>query len=134
MTYQKLLKEQMKRASSLGKEETAIRLLILELSGKNGANFLAEINSEIEPTLLEKYMWAIDEYLVKGRPVQHIIGYSYFYGYKMQVSEHVLIPRPETEELVGYVLSYYDEIFGGKNVNVIDVGTGSGAIAIALAK
>lgn len=134
MTYQKLLKEQMKRAASLGKEETAIRLLILELSGKNGANFLASINEEIDPELFEKYMWAIDEYLVQGRPVQHIIGYSYFYGYKMEVSEHVLIPRPETEELVGYVLSYYDEVFDGKEVNVIDVGTGSGAIAIALAK
>ena len=41
MTYQKLLKEQMKRADNLGKEETAVKLLILELSGKDGASFLA---------------------------------------------------------------------------------------------
>ena len=119
---------------SLGKEDTAIKLLILELSGKSGASFLADINTEISEELLSKLMWAIDEYLIKNRPVQHIIGYSYFYGYKMEVSEHVLIPRPETEELVGYVLSFYDEVFDGAKVDVIDVGTGSGAIAIALAK
>jgi release factor glutamine methyltransferase len=133
MTYQKLLKEQMKRAASLGKEETAVKLLILELSGKDGATFLADIKQEIDKDLEVKLMEAIDEYLIKGRPVQHIIGYSYFYGYKMKVSEEVLIPRPETEELVGYVLSYYDEVFDGAKVDVIDVGTGSGAIAVALA-
>jgi len=133
MTYQKLLKEQMKRAATLGKEETAVKLLILELSGKDGATFLADIKQEIDKDLEDRLIEAIDEYLIKGRPVQHIIGYSYFYGYKMKVSEEVLIPRPETEELVGYVLSYYDEVFDGAKVDVIDVGTGSGAIAVALA-
>ena len=110
------------------------KLLVLELSGKNGAAFLADINQQIPEHELKKYLEAIDEYLVKGRPVQHIIGYSYFYGYKMIVSEEVLIPRPETEELVGYVLSKYDDVFFDQDVTVIDVGTGSGAIAVALAK
>lgn len=52
----------------------------------------------------------------------------------MKVNEDVLIPRPETEELVGYVLSTYDDVFDGKEVDVVDVGTGSAAIAISLAK
>lgn len=52
----------------------------------------------------------------------------------MKVNEDVLIPRPETEELVGYLLSTYDDVFGGKEVDVVDVGTGSAAIAISLAK
>ena len=76
----------------------------------------------------------IDEYLYKNHPVQHIVGYSYFYGYKMKVNKDVLIPRFETEELVGYILSYYDEMFPKKEVKVVDIGTGSGNIAIALAK
>lgn len=77
---------------------------------------------------------AIDQYIVEGLPVQHIIGYSYFYGYKFVVNNNVLIPRPETEELVSYVLSAYDEVFNQKTVKVVDVGTGSGAIAVALTK
>ncbi len=95
---------------------------------------MASLQEEIPEALEQKMLEAIDEYLVKNRPVQHIIGYSYFYGYKMKVSEDVLIPRPETEELVGYVLAKYDEVFDGKVVKVADIGTGSGAIAIALAK
>lgn len=77
---------------------------------------------------------AVNEYLIKNRPIQHILGYAYFYGYKMIVNENVLIPRYETEELVGYVLNKYDEVFDGKKVMVVDVGTGSGNIALALAK
>lgn len=77
---------------------------------------------------------AIDEYVINKKPVQHILGYSYFFGYKMKVNEDVLIPRCETEELVGYVLSTYDDVFKGKKVDVVDVGTGSGAIAISLKK
>lgn len=134
MTYQKFLKQQTKRALELNKEETAIKLLILELSGKNGASFVASLSDELPKDQEEIMLKAIDEYLLKNRPVQHIIGYSYFYGYKMIVSEEVLIPRPETEELVGYVLSKYDDVFFGKKVKVVDVGTGSGAIAIALSK
>lgn len=96
--------------------------------------FVAGLSDELPKELEEKMVKAIDEYLINNRPVQHIIGYSYFYGYKMIVSEDVLIPRPETEELVGYVLSKYDDVFFNKEVKVVDVGTGSGAIAIALAK
>ena len=99
----------------------------------SGAEFFANLNKEIPADLLKTFDDALDKYLNEKIPVQHIIGYSWFYGYKMKVSNKVLIPRPETEELVGYVLSYYDEVFDGKKVDVIDVGTGSGAIAIALA-
>lgn len=95
---------------------------------------MASLSEEIPAEQEKKLVSAIDEYLIKNRPVQHIVGYSYFYGYQMKVSEDVLIPRPETEELVGYVLAKYDEVFGGAKVKVVDIGTGSGAIAIALAK
>lgn len=134
MTYQKFLKEQIKRIKDLPLEEEAIKLLVLELSGLDGANFLMNLNNEIDEETYNKLLTAVNMYIEEGKPVQHIIGYSYFYGYQMIVNEDVLIPRPETEELVGYVLSYYDEVFDGKKVKVADVGTGSGAIAITLAK
>lgn len=99
----------------------------------NGANFFANLNTMIPEEDLKRFDEATDLYINKKIPVQHIIGYSYFYGYKMKVSDKVLIPRPETEELVNYVLQTYDDVFDGKKVDVVDIGTGSGAIAIALA-
>ena len=133
MTYQKLINKGKKFAREKGLEEEAIKLIVLELSGLDGAAFFMNLNSEVEKELEDKINEAIDKYL-SGLPAQHIIGYSYFYGYKMIVNSSVLIPRPETEELVGLVLSYYDDYFDGKKVEVVDVGTGSGNIAIALAK
>lgn len=100
----------------------------------DGATFFASLNEEIPSQLELTLTKAVDEYIIHKIPVQHIIGYSYFYGYKMKVNNQVLIPRPETEELVSYVLQAYDEVFDGKKVDIVDVGTGSGAIAIALSK
>ena len=132
MTLLKFLKQQEKRAAKLNKEEEAIKILILELSGLNGAEFVARLNDKVDDEFIAKMTEAIDKYLIDGIPVQHIVGYSYFYGYKFKVSPDVLIPRCETEELVGYVLQYYDNYFKGQKVDVADVGTGSGAIAISL--
>jgi len=67
-------------------------------------------------------------------PVQQIIGYVYFYGYRFKVTDQALIPRFETEELVANVLMLYDEHFEGQFVDLVDIGTGSGCLAIALAK
>lgn len=134
MTYQAFLNKQMKRADSLGKEREAIKLLVLELSGLDGANFFLKLTEELPVEEEKRFLTAIDKYLIDGIPVQHILGYSYFYGYRMIVNKEVLIPRPETEELVGYVLQKYDDVFDGQKVDVVDVGTGSGAVAVALVK
>ena len=69
--------------------------------------------------------------LKEGEPVQYVVGKSSFYGLNFWVNSSVLIPRPETEELVNLVIS---ENRNKKNLTVLDIGTGSGAIAIALAK
>ena len=69
------------------------------------------------------------EKLKTNMPIQYIIEETYFYGLPFKVTGDVLIPRPETEELVSWIL---DEISG--NVSILDIGTGSGCIAISLAK
>lgn len=132
MTYQQLINYGKKLAKSHNVEVEGIKILVLEMSGLNGAEFLLNIHSEVDRELEEIIKKGIEEY-INGKPVQHIVGYTYFYGYKMIVNGDVLIPRPETEELIGYVLAYYDEMFDGKKVDVVDVGTGSGNIAVALA-
>jgi len=130
MTYRQLLKEGYRLIKSKGLEKEAIKLLTLELSGLDGTNFLLNMDMDADEETKNKILSAYQSY-IDGIPVQHIIGYSYFYGYKIKVGPNVLIPRSETEELVGYVLSYFDDYFDSP-VKVVDVGTGSGNIAIAL--
>ena len=69
--------------------------------------------------------------LQNNEPVQYIVGDVDFYGYTLDVDKNVLIPRRETEELVEYVIKYAKRL---NKPSIIDVGTGTGAIAIALSK
>lgn len=68
---------------------------------------------------------------VTGRPIQYIVGEQEFYGLRFRMTPDVLIPRPETEHLVEAVLNTVTQ---DEAVRIVDVGTGSGAIAVALAK
>ncbi len=77
-----------------------------------------------------KRIMEIVERLKKNEPIQYIIGKTEFYDLNFEVAPAVLIPRPETEELVHWIIS--DNSFG--NTKLLDIGTGSGCIAISLAK
>lgn len=74
--------------------------------------------------------------LMSHKPLQYVLGEAWFYNMKLKVNEHVLIPRPETEELVKLVIDHYNLNLSKKQqpINIIDIGTGSGCIAIALKK
>lgn len=73
------------------------------------------------------------EQLKKEIPIQYILGTTFFYGLEFEVNENVLIPRPETEELVDWIVSDYKAL-QRHDFKILDIGTGSGCIAIALAK
>lgn len=73
------------------------------------------------------------ELLNKGIPVQYIVGNVDFYGYNFKVNENVLIPRFETEELVEKTIKYINKYLE-KKLDILDLGTGSGCIAITLKK
>lgn len=80
----------------------------------------------------------IDQYLselLQWRPIQYVMGEAWFHGMKFRVDERVLIPRPETEELVDWVAESY-RLSGSdlKATRILDIGTGSGCIAISLKK
>lgn len=75
------------------------------------------------------FNFILDE-LQTGKPIQYILGYTWFYNLKFAVSESVLIPRPETEELVLLILNENKR----NNLRVLDIGTGSGCIPITLKK
>ena len=76
----------------------------------------------------EADFWAIIDRLLAGEPVQYIVGFAWFYGLKFKVNNEVLIPRPETEELVEWILNDTKN----KKISVLDIGTGSGCIATTL--
>lgn len=72
--------------------------------------------------------------LKKEVPIQYLLGKTNFYGLDFEVNENVLIPRPETEELVEWILNENKKEGKSKKIKVLDIGTGSGCIAISLAK
>lgn len=72
--------------------------------------------------------------LTKQEPIQYIIGTTEFYGLTFKVNKHVLIPRQETEELVDLIIKESVEFDHSKKINILDICTGSGCIAIALKK
>jgi len=72
--------------------------------------------------------------LKKEVPVQYLLGKTNFYGLDFEVNENVLIPRPETEELVEWIINENSKADKSKKIKVLDIGTGSGCIAISLAK
>ncbi|MWB96409.1 peptide chain release factor N(5)-glutamine methyltransferase [Flavobacterium sp. GA093] len=69
--------------------------------------------------------------LKKEVPIQYLLGKTNFYGLDFEVNENVLIPRPETEELVEWIIN---ENTSSKKIKILDIGTGSGCIAVSLAK
>lgn len=133
MTYQNFIKEKEKLAIECDKEESSVVLLLEHIANLETNALYLKMHEEIEDDIIEKFNSIFDIYLYDNKPIQYLIGTSCFYGYDFIVNENVLIPRYETEELVENVLYRYDEYFKGQKVDVCDLATGSGCIAISLA-
>ncbi|RZL40030.1 MAG: peptide chain release factor N(5)-glutamine methyltransferase [Pedobacter sp.] len=105
--------------------------------GFNKATYILKKQDAISETDILKFKNILND-LSKGNPIQYVFGEAEFYGLKFKVNPSVLIPRPETEELVEWILeccksSGYNGL-DGNEIDVLDIGTGSGCIPIALKK
>ena len=91
---------------------------------------LTSKDQTIDQSDLLRFHWALED-LKQHRPIQHIIGYTDFCGCRIKVSPDVLIPRPETEEIVNWIIAHHLSL---TTHHCLDLCTGSGCIAIALKK
>ncbi len=89
-------------------------------------------NEEVPSSVEDKYFSLIDERR-KGYPIQYILKEKEFMGISFYIEEGVLIPRPDTEVLVQYVLDYIDEKYKEGDIKVVELGTGSGCISLSIA-
>ena len=129
-TYNDLLNEYKK----VFDDKETLRAFLFELCNEYDINLYLEKDNKADKRVEDRFISGVKE-LVLNKPLNYVLGYSYFYGYKMFVNKDVLIPRFETEELVGLILAKIDsECINKDNLVLTDVGTGSGAIAIALKK
>lgn len=126
-----LLKQKLTTHFEAVELSSIIGMLIEEVSGWNRTQQIIHQNTvfnQAQVDQIEKYT----EHLISGKPIQYILGKAWFMGQNFTVNENVLIPRPETEELVEWIISYAN--IKNKILSILDIGTGSGCIAIALKK
>ncbi|KUF35492.1 MULTISPECIES: peptide chain release factor N(5)-glutamine methyltransferase [unclassified Lysinibacillus] len=134
MTYKNVM-EALEWASSFlvdnGREQTAARIVMQHVLGTSYSEVMLHLQDELTAAQQVKFKALIAEH-VNGRPVQYCVGSEEFYGRSFLVDESVLIPRPETEELVLGTINRLPKLFPQQTLKLADIGTGSGAIAISM--
>ena len=129
MKLAQIFKDFEEKLIAKGEEAESLSFVYRSLKNLSFTDFVFALQQEV--TVEEKeFVEEIYKKLAAHIPAQYIIGHAEFFGMQLKVDERVLIPRPETEELVELILTENPET----NLSVLDIGTGSGAIALALVK
>lgn len=114
------------------REERVADLLLEDFLGWSPSQLLAYETDPLPEPLQQPFVEAVQAHAETGVPYQHLTGLGHFYGREFKVNSHVLIPRPETEELIVGVLELVKSK-GWRAPKITDLGTGSGVIAVTLA-
>lgn len=107
--------------------ETITAMVFKEILGYDRIKLILNETELLSASLFEQIDFIAFQ-LIQHKPIQYILGYTYFHDLKISVNEHVLIPRPETEEIIDFILAKHEN----QKMDVLDIGTGSGCIPIAL--
>ena len=128
---QALMKNELEGLYPEEEAKAIVRGLILHKTGKTAAESILEKDRELTESEILFFQQSLKR-LKNHEPLQHITGVAHFYGLEFNVDPSVLIPRPETEELLDWIIK--DHAKAGSHMKLLDIGTGSGCIAIALSK
>ena len=129
MKLAQIFKDFEEKLIAKGEEAESLSFVYRSLKNLSFTDFVFALQHEVTEEE-EVFVKGIFQQLAAHKPAQYIIGHADFFGIRLKVDERVLIPRPETEELVELILAENSE----ESLKVLDIGTGSGAIALALAK
>ncbi|UXR55636.1 peptide chain release factor N(5)-glutamine methyltransferase [Staphylococcus schleiferi] len=126
MNYNQWIKDAKQKMAAQGYEENAVEWLVMDLCQWSRTQMILNEKDVLSQDRLKQLEQGLS-LLLKGMPVQYVVEQAHFYGRIFKVNPNVLIPRPETEEVVHYFLNQIKP-----NMTVADVGVGSGIIAVTL--
>lgn len=130
-TYQKVIQQAVKLLESSQLNTHIAERLLIDRLDWNKTQLIKHLNEEMPEDIYLQYLDDLNEF-INGKPLQYIVGREWFYGLPLMVTSDTLIPRPETEELVHAALTHLIQNKGNESLKILDIGTGSGAIAIAM--
>ena len=131
--FSQYIKEELVDVYSISEISTLFRIVIEEVCGNSYPELVIDKINNLSGLELRKAKEIVAR-LKNKEPIQYIIGKAEFYGLQFKVSPDVLIPRPETEELVEWILQDFAKNDSNNKKSMIDIGTGSGCIAVTIAK
>ncbi|HVB33077.1 MAG TPA: peptide chain release factor N(5)-glutamine methyltransferase [Patescibacteria group bacterium] len=121
------------RAAGVASPVLAAELLLMHVAGASRAWLYVHIDDPLDPAAAERYFDLVGQ-RAAGAPTQYLTGHQEFWGLDFEVTPDVLIPRPETEHIVEVALERIGQQRSREALLVADVGTGSGCLAVALAR